>query len=253
MRKSHINLMIKICYLYLRNMLRYITIFLVFLFAFSQVQAQGYYDESDTSEYIPAFERDTSSRVHAGAIGGLHYRGVVFKANSNPQYSDSVGNWNNDPQIGFSFGIIVNTRLNDHLDFVSGLNFMVSKLQMSFTRNGENIDQFTNYSTLQIPLWLNYAPKKKANRLYFGLGTILTTDVSRRDEKLNRTILFNGFNMLVGSGVGFRKRLPTYFNLNFELQVHYSLLNLVADEPNYYNQAMETLKIWDISFYISID
>jgi hypothetical protein len=234
-------------------MRRYILVLLLLSVFIPAIQAQDYYEETDTSEYIPAFERDTNARVHAGAIAGLHYRGITFKANSDPLYSDSIGNWSSTPQIGFSFGIVVDTRLTDRLNFVTGVNIMISKLQLGFSFNGSDYDQYTNYSTLQLPLWLNYSFSTKPDHFYFGLGGILTTDVSRSDEKINRTITFNNVGFLVGGGVGYRKRLPTYFNLNFDLQVHYSLLNLVADDPNFYNEAMDIIKIWEVSFYISID
>ena len=226
-------------------------IFLVFFLAVLKLQAQEDYIESDTSEYIPAFERDTNSRVHAGAIMGLHYRGLLYK--ENPALSDSIGNWSNTPHIGFSFGIVVDTRINQRLDFVSGFNIMISKLQMNYTFRGKDESFITSYSTLQLPLWLNYGLRKTPNRMYIGFGTILTTDISRRDEKLNRTITFNNFNMLIGAGIGYRKRLPTYFNLNFELQAHFSLINLIQNKDNFYNQVLNNMNIWEVSFYISLD
>ena len=215
------------------------------------LQAQEDYIESDSSEYIPAFERDTNSRVHAGAIIGLHYRGLFY--NENPALSDSIGNWSNTPHMGFSFGIAVNTRINQRLDFVSGFNIMISKLQMDYTFRRKDESFVTSYSTLQLPLWLNYGLQKIPNRMYAGFGAILTTDISRRDEKINRTITFNNFNMLIGAGIGYRKRLPTYFNLNFELQAHFSLINLIQDKDKFYNQVLDNMNIWEMSFYISMD
>jgi hypothetical protein len=235
------------------SMGRYILVFLLLTGFVSPVQAQDYYDETDSSEYIPAFERDTTARVHAGAALGLHYRGITFSANPDPVFSDSIGNWSSSPQAGFSFGIVVDTRLSKHLNFVTGMNIMISKLQMSYTQSGVDFDQYTNYSTLQLPLWLNYSFSTRPDHFYLGFGGILTTDISRSDEKINRTIIFNNIGFLVGGGLGYRKRLPTYFNLNFDLQLHYSLLNLVADEANFYNEAMDIIKIWELSFYISID
>jgi hypothetical protein len=58
---------------------------------------------------------------------------------------------------------------------------------------------------------------------------------------------------MVGVGMGYRMRLPSLSNLNFELQLHYGLINMVADENNFYNQAVDKINLWEVSFYISMD
>ncbi|RLD65239.1 MAG: hypothetical protein DRI84_07195 [Bacteroidetes bacterium] len=229
-------------------------IFLLLLsFSFLGLHAQEDYEENDTSFFVPAFERDTNARVHVGAIVGLHLQGINYKVNQDPIFTDSISNWSSNNNIGFSFGIIVDTRLTAHLSLESGLHIMISKLQLNYRYKDKDYEPVTNYSTLQVPAWINYAPKIQNNRFHYGAGAIFTTDISRRDEKYNRNILLNEVNLLVGIGFGYRMRLPSLSNLNFDLQLHYGLLNLVADDENYYNQAVDNINIWDISLYISMD
>jgi len=233
-------------------MQRYI-IFILIVFSFFQLCAQEVIEESDTSFYTPAFDRDTNARVHFGAIVGLHYQGINYVTNTDPLYTDSIYNWSSNNHIGFSFGIIVDTRLNPHFNFSTGIQVMISKLQLNYTYQNEDYEPTTNYSTLQVPLWLSYAPKIKTNRFFYSGGATFTTDISRRDERLNRTFLLNQFNLMVGVGMGYRMRLPSLSNLNFELQLHYGLINIVADEDNFYNQAVDQINPWEVSFYISMD
>jgi hypothetical protein len=233
-------------------MLRY-TFLILIVFSFSQLYAQEDIGENDTSLYTPAFDRDTNARVHFGAIVGLHYQGINYVTNSDPFYTDSIYNWSSNNHIGFSFGIIVDTRLNPHFNFSSGIHVMISKLQLNYTYQNQQYEPTTNYSTLQIPLWLSYGPKIKTNRFFYSGGAIFTTDISRRDERLNRIFLINQFNIMVGLGMGYRMRLPSLSNINYELQLHYGLLNMVANANNFYNQAVDQINLWEVSLYISMD
>jgi len=230
------------------------TVFIFLLsFSISTLKAQNDIEEADSNFYVQAFERDTNARVHFGAIFGLHYQGINYSTNPDPMYSDSIYDWSSNNHIGFSFGIIIDTRLNPHWNLTSGLNVMIQKLQLNYTYQNQRYEPTTNYSTLQVPLWLSFAPKIKIKRFYYGGGLIFTTDISRHDEKINRNFLINQNNLIVGIGMGYRMRLPSLSNLNFDLQLHYGLINMVADEDTFYNNSVESIYPWEISFYISLD
>lgn len=234
-------------------MKRTLLIFILITTCVLGLKAQEEVIDNDTNYYVSPFDRDTNARVHIGAILGIHYQGIDYQVNSEPIYADSVNNWSSDNHIGFSFGIIVDVKLNDHFNLESGVHVMISKLQLNFTSNATDYEPITNYSTLQIPAWINYAPKVTASRFFFGTGLTYTTDVSRRDEKYNRNILLSQSNLMAGVGVGYRMRLPSLSYVNFNLQFHYGLLNMVAKSDNYYNQAIDKINNWDISLYISMN
>lgn len=230
---------------------RYILIILI-IFSSVKSYAQDYSDE-DTSFYEPMFERDTLARLHIGVKVGALMQGVVFKANTAPLYADSINSWGSTNQIGFIFGIAFDIRLSPHWHMETGTDFAISSIKMSAQQNSGVIEERTNYSTVQIPFWINYAPKLKSRRMHIGGGAIVAADISKRVERYGRLIQLKPINLMVGLGVGYRMQLPTKSNLNFDLQVHYGLLNLVTDDDNFYNNAMDALNIWEVSFFVSLN
>jgi len=209
--------------------------------------------ESDTSYYSPMFERDTTARMHVGVKVGTFLQGINYYENTNNLVADSFSNWSSDNHIGFLFGINMDIKLSPRLSLGTGLDIAISRISMKAKMGNSQLDDYTNYSTLQIPAWLNFSPKQKPNRLHFGGGAIFATDISKRDERYNRLIRLNSINLMLGLGVGYRIQLPTKSNLNFDLQLHYGILNLVSDEDNIYNNSLSSMYLWEIAFFVSMN
>ena len=222
---------------------------LVFVFSFSVAFSQDYVDD-DTSFYTPMFERDTNARVHVGVKVGTLVRGLVYQSNPDPQYSDSINSWSSENKMGFVFGLVMDARLSPHWNLESGFDIVVSKIEMSAYFQSTQIVGITNYTSFKIPAWFNYAPKVKSNRMFFGGGAIFSMDISRRTDKYNRLIQFNNVNLMLGLGFGYRMQLPSKSNLNFDVQLQYGLRNLVSDDDNFYNNAMNSINIWELIFCI---
>ncbi|MCK5857355.1 MAG: PorT family protein [Bacteroidales bacterium] len=232
-------------------MIRYI-IFTFFLFSVFGAFAQQT-EELDTNYYSPMLERDTLRSTHVGMkVGGI-VQGVKYKANASKEYTDSIGSWSSQNRLGFMFALILEIKLNPHWNMETGMSIVSSKIGIKAHHELETVDGTSNYSTLQIPVWINYSPKVAANRMYFGVGANFAVEISKRDERYNRLIRYNGTNMLVGVGMGYRFQLPSKANLDVGVQLHYGLLNMVDDVDNYYNDAMTSMNNWDVTFYIAIN
>jgi len=232
-------------------MIRYILLILI-IFTSVLGFAQDY-DDEDTSYYEPMFERDTLARVHVGMKAGTLMQGVILKTGSDPDFTDSIYSWNSEKRIGFLFGIAFDVRLSPHWNMATGMDFVISSIKMNINYDSSSFEENTNYSTLQIPAWFNYAPKLKPNRMHFGGGAIFAADISKRVERYGRLIQLKPINLMLGIGVGYRLQLPTKSNLNFDLQLHYGILNLVSDDNNFYNNGMDALNLWDITFTVSLN
>ena len=219
-----------------------------FLIGFSQV-----IEEADTNFYTPMFDRDTNARVHVGVRLGAHMQGISFVLNDQFIYKDSISNWSSENQLGFSFGLLLNAKLTPHWNLESGINVLISQIKLYAEVDGERLERSTNYSTIQLPAWVNYAPKVKSNRMYFGGGAIFTADISKIEDKINRVVQLSPLNIMVGVGMGYRMQLPSKANVNFDLQLHYGLINMVSKDDNFYNNAMKQVNLWEVSFYVSIN
>lgn len=209
--------------------------------------------ESDTNYYAPMFERDTTARLHVGVKVGTFFQGINYNENTNTLVADSFSNWSSDNHIGFLFGINMDIKLSPRLSLGTGLDIAISKISMKAKMGKSQLDGYTNYSTLQIPAWLIFSPKQKPNRFHYGGGAIFAADISKRDERYNRLIRLNTINLMLGLGFGYRIQLPTKSNLNFDLQLHYGILNLVSDEDNIYNNSLNSMYLWEIAFYVSMN
>lgn len=207
----------------------------------------------DTNYYSAMIERDTNARVHVGVKLGSFIQGINYYENPNTMASDSISNWNSNNHIGFLFGINMDIKLSPRLYLGTGFDIAISKISMKAQVGHTQVDTYTNYSTLQIPAWFNFSPKQKSNRLHYGAGAIMTTDISKYDERYNRLIRLKIVNLMLGFGFGYRVQLPSKANMNFDIQLHYGLFNLVSDEDNIYNYSLSSMYLWEVAFYISMN
>jgi len=219
-----------------------------FSLAFSQNDV-----ETDTSFYTPMFDRDTNARVHMGVKVGSLIQGVMYKANQDPQYKDSISTWRSDNHVGFLFGLVVDTRLSPHWNLKSGFDIVVSKISLYTEEDSLSSIRSSNYSTIQIPAWFTYAPRIKANRFHFGGGIIWSADISKREVKFNRLVQLNTTNLILGLGMGYRVQLPSKVALNIDMQLRYGILNMVSKDDNFYNNAMDSINLWEFVLFVSLD
>ncbi len=231
----------------MRKSLIIISILIFPIIAFSQ-----YDDDEDSSYYKNDYVKDTTSTFHIGFAGGANIQSLFYSKNENSQYSDSIIYTSSTPQIGYTFGIVIEKDLSDKWWFKSGVYVSVSKLNLNYDYNGQTNYTF-NHSTLEIPLWYQYAFKDIRKGGSWGMGIKGSFDISRSEDRDRRIYEMHRAELLLGTGPTMRWQMGSGKFINLSLGINVSVFNLFDNNNNIYNQTMNWGRRWQLQVLLALD
>ncbi len=205
----------------------------------SNIENDSLYDD----DYV-----DTVSTLHIGFTGGGVVQGLFYKENNSN--NDSINIIGSSPNTGFSLGLYLDKEINKKLWFRSGVFISISKLNLEYKYKAKQNNYTFNYSTLEIPFWLQYAFKSKKKGLSWGAGAKASMDISRSEDIDNRLFKLKSFDLSIGTGPNYRINLVTANKIDLSLTLNFGILNLMDSSSSIYNQSIEAAFRWQLQFLI---
>lgn len=223
------------------------------IFILSLLCLRVFAQEEDSTYYEDDFIKDTTSTFHIGFSLGVIAQAMFYTGNENSIYGDSISFSRSIPNGGFSIGVMVERDFSSKIWLRTGLNINISKMNISYVYKENLINYNYNYSTLEIPLWLQYAFKTKQRGLSWGAEVKPSFDISHAVDYNNRLFEIRKTTLLLGSGPSMRWQLPSGNWLNFSLGFNIGILNVFKDVDNIYNNSIKSGRPWQIQMLISLD
>lgn len=220
------------------------------IFILSLLSLTSIAQEEDSTFYEDDFIKDTTSTIHIGfTFGGLS-QAVIYNASNNV---DSLSISNSKPSLGFTFGIIVERDFSDKLWLRTGVNINISTMNISYKYNSISSNYYFNLSTLEVPIWFQYAFKTKQRGLSWGAGIKPNLDISRTIDYNNRLFEIKKATVLVGTGPNTRWQLNSGRWINLSLTFNIGLFNVFKTADNIYNNSIKSGRPWQFQMLISLD
>lgn len=210
--------------------------------------------EEDSTYYEDDFSRDTTSTKHMGFFIGLTSQALLITP-SNPEENkdDSISFNSSSPEVGFVLGLVFDKDLGDRFWLRTGTIISISKLNINHEHKEVTEDYTFNYSTLEIPIWGQYAFKHRRKGLSWGAGFTPSIDISKRVEVNTRLYELSRMDLLFGTGPGFAWDLPTGSIVNLALVFNVGLTNLFTDSDNGYNRSIDQGRRYQIQLLLGIN
>ncbi len=223
---------------------------LVLFIPLFNLSAQEDYDTT----YVDDFSIDTNKVIHTGLGIGTFMQGITY-ADLNSNYSyDSLSITGTKPQKGISVGILIERDLGERLWLHSGIYINISTLNISYSQDDVINNYSFNYSSLEIPLWLQYSFKNKRRGLSWGGGISPCFDITKVKEKDLRHFQLNNIDLLIGTGPNLRWMLPTGAYINIGLRINFGLINIMdKTSSSIYNQKIDYAHRWQTTLLVSIN
>ncbi len=225
-------------------------IIIIFLFLSSLVFSQI---QSDTSWVEDDFVKDTTANWHIGFTIGLSTQLLSYASNASSGVGDSILLKSSYPAAGVVVGIVVDHDYSDKLWLRTGLLFNIAKLNVNYNYNNEDHSYFFNYSSMEIPLWLQYAFKRKNRGLSWGSGVKLTMDVSRLEDVDNRLFKLRKLNLMLGTGPSFRWHIKSGYWVNLYMALNMNVNNFFVNGNDIYNQSVKSGRLWQLQLLLALN
>ncbi len=211
--------------------------------------------ESDSLYYDDYYTKDTNSTTHFGLSVGLVMQGLIYSTNNTDCIGDSISVIGSKPNIGYNIGIVFDKDLSKRLWIHTGFQINISKLNLRYAINGNEVDYDFTYSTVEFPLWLNRSFNNKSEGMAWGGGLSPSFDISKESDQTLRNFTLNRFELLLGTGPSWRWRLSSGSFLNANVVFNIGLFN-IFDSNNAnsaYNNAVKSGRRYQLQFLISLN
>ena len=223
--------------------------FLLLIFLTSMAQ-----DYSDSTYYEDDYTKDSNSTFHFGLSIGVVAQGLIYKENISNCTCDSLNINGASINSGYNIGIVFDKDITENLWFHSGIQINISKLNINYKNKLKTIDYTFSYSTLQVPLWGQYAFKNKRRGLSWGGGITPSIDISKQSDRELRDFTLNRFELLAGTGPSMRWVLPSGSFLNTSLVFNIGTYNIFKNSStSIYNETMESGLRYSIILIFSLN
>lgn len=209
-------------------------------------------DDEDSSYYDYDYVKDTTSTFHIGFAGGANIQSLFYSKNEGNLYSDSISYSSSTPQIGYTFGIIIENDFSDKWWFKSGVYVSISKLNLNYSYRNQTNYTF-NHSTLEVPLWFQYAFKDIRKGASWGMGIKGSFDITRSEDRDRRLYEMHRAELLLGTGPTMRWQMGSGKFINLSLGINASVFNLFAENNSAYNQTMNWGRRWQLQILLALD
>jgi len=207
----------------------------------------------DDSMFYEDYYVDTTATIHIGFSGGGVVQGLFYKENTAYQFNDSIIFQGSKPNAGFSLGLYLDKDINEQLWLRTGLFVSVSKLNISYDYQKQNIKYNFNHSTLEFPIWVQYAIRNKEKGLSWGLGLKASIDISRSEDVDVRLFELNSFDMAIGTGPNYRFELISGNKVDLSMSFNVGIINLITDNKSVYNQSVMFAHRWQLVFLLGFN
>ena len=210
--------------------------------------------DNDSLYYDDYYTKDTNSTTHFGLSVGLVMQGLIYSSNNTDCIGDSISAIGSKPNIGYNIGIVFDKDLSKKLWIHTGFQINISKLNLRYTINGDEVDYDFTYSTVEFPLWLNRSFNNKSEGMAWGGGLSPSFDISKKSDQTLRNFTLNKFEILLGTGPSWRWRLPSGSFLNANVVFNIGLFNIFESNANSaYNNAVKSGRRYQLQFLVSLN
>lgn len=219
--------------------------------------------KQEKTKNLPAYD---FKRIHFGfsiALNVMDFGIVKVEDFFNTTNLDEIYSIENEQQMGFSLGPIVNFHMGEYFDFrtLITLSFGQRNLQyrVADNRNADNavlkLHTMKLSSTyMEFPLLLKYKAKRHVNlRPYLIIGANPKIDLAARkkikDSEMPK-IRLNNFDISgeLGGGLDF---YLTYFKFSIEIKYSIGARNMLIYDDTQYTKSIDrmTSNVWMLSFH----
>ena len=209
-------------------------------------------EETDSTYFDEEYSKDTTATFHFGFTVGGVFQGLLYSENKSNFDNDSVKLTGTTPQTGFCVGVILDKDFGEKLWLRTGVLLNISKLNLQYEYKDKENYTFS-YSTLEIPIWLQYAFKNKRKGLSWGAGVKGTIDISKKSDRALRTFKLNKYELMLGTGPAMRWELPSHSMINAQLAFNIGLLNIFDKADNIHSRAVDSGQRWQIQLLLSLN
>ena len=222
-------------------------IFFVFLLLVISVSGFSQIQETDTIELEP-IDTNYTHPIGFSAGGGLMFSNISI---SGIVQKDTFSNLGTSPKGLFNIGILYNKNLSNRFSFQTGLMFNISKVSVSYSLNGNDAEEISNYSTAAVPLYLLWNPNGNKSGIFLTAGAAANLDISKKSDKNNRLFPMRTFSVSFGGALGYR--IKTYASV-IETRLFFKTFpfNILKNDDSIYSNALENMKLWSTGLLISI-
>jgi hypothetical protein len=209
--------------------------------------------DEDSTYYEDDFVKDTLSTAHIGFVAGGNIQSLFYTVDKQSTVVDSLQYGNNSPKMAFTFGLVFDKEINDKWTYRTGLWISISQLNMQYIYRNVAVDYSFNYALLEIPLEVQYAFKSNKKGLFWTAGVKASFDITRGDDLLLRNYDMKKFNLLLGTGPGFRWQLSSGNRVSTATSFNLGIINLLTDDSQLYNQSLNSMHLWQIQLLLGIN
>ncbi|MDW3193719.1 MAG: porin family protein [Cytophagales bacterium] len=196
--------------------------------------------------------------IHYGFAFGGHASRYVFKYNDtfvSPSF-DSLHSIANRALGGFKVGFVVNFHLLQYLDLrvLPTFGLYENELQYRFT-NGTTFALFKDATYFELPIVLKYKSVRRRNHALYVVGGVSPSleAAARGDEVADvETLETRNWNFAIETGIGFDIYFPL-FKFSPEIRYSWGLRNLLSDNKNDFNAALDKLVQHNFTFFITFE
>lgn len=226
----------------------------VFICLSLQVDGQNY---DGKTENLITYDDE---KIHYGfAIGG-HGSKYVFKYNRDFTREngvlDSLHSIVNRSLGGFKVGFVVNFHLYQYLDFriLPTFGLYENELKYRFI-DGSSQTLFKDATYFELPLVLKYKSVRRRNTaMYLVAGINPSLEAAAKGDEVAdvETLETKNWNLAFETGIGFDIYFPL-FKFSPELRYSWGLRNMIREEKNEFNAALEKVVFHNLTFFVTFE
>ena len=210
--------------------------------------------ENDSLYYDDYYTKDTNSTTHFGLSVGMVIQALIYSTNNTNCICDSISAIGSKPNIGYNIGIVFDKDISKKMWIHTGFQINISKLNLLYSKSGNEVDYSFSYSTLEFPLWLNRSFNNKSEGMAWGGGLSPSIDISKKSDRTLRDFTLNRFELLLGTGPSWRWQLPSGSFVSTNLVFNIGLFNIFdTDAKSVYNNVVKSGRRYQIQFFISLN
>ena len=197
-------------------------------------------------------------KIHYGFAFGGHASKYIIKYNEDfvSPSLDSLHSVVTRNLGGFKVGFIVNFHLYQYLDFriQPTFGFYENELLYRFDDSSTRV-LFKDATYFELPLLLKYKSVRRKNTAMYIIGGInpsLEAAASGDDVAEVETLETKNWNIAIDTGVGFDIYFPL-FKFSPELRYSWGLRNMIREEKNEFNAALDKVIFHNLTFFITFE
>ncbi len=197
-------------------------------------------------------------RIHYGFAFGGHSSKYVIKYNNDfvSPSLDTLHSVVTRSLGGFKVGFVVNFHLYQYLDFriLPTFGLYENELLYRFTNSGTET-LFKDATYFELPLVLKYKSVRRRNTAMYLVGGINPSleAAARGDDVAEvETLETKNWNLAIETGIGLDIYFPL-FKFSPELRYSWGIRNMIREEKNEFNAALDKVIFHNFTFFITFE